>query len=47
MLQQLGFGIAVTGSGSAVPAASLDNQGLSQIVETSDEWIQQRTGIPS
>ena len=45
MLQQLGFGIAVTGSGSAVPAASLDNQGLSQMVETSDEWITTRTGI--
>lgn len=45
MLQQLGFGIAAIGSGSAVPAASLDNEGLSQIVDTSDEWIASRTGI--
>lgn len=45
MDQQQGTGIAVTGSGSAVPAASLDNFGLSKIVETSDEWIATRTGI--
>jgi len=40
-------GMAVTGSGSASPAASLDNHGLSQIVDTSDEWIATRTGIRS
>lgn len=45
MVQQLGLGIAITGSGSAAPSISLDNQGLSQIVETSDEWISSRTGI--
>lgn len=45
MQDQLGIGIAITGSGSAVPAASLDNHGMSQIVETSDEWISSRTGI--
>ena len=45
MLQQSGFGIAVTGSGSCTPQVSLDNNGLSQIVETSDEWIGARTGI--
>lgn len=45
MLQQSGFGIAVTGSGSCTPQVSLDNNGLSQIVETSDEWIAARTGI--
>lgn len=39
------FGIAMTGSGSAVPAVSLDNEGLSRIVDTSDEWITSRTGI--
>jgi len=44
-LQQSGFGIAVTGSGSCTPQVSLDNNGLSQIVETSDEWIAARTGI--
>ena len=43
MLQNLG--VAITGSGSAVPATSLDNQTLSQVVETSDEWITSRTGI--
>ena len=44
-MQQSGFGIAVTGSGSCTPQVSLDNNGLSQIVETSDEWIAARTGI--
>jgi 3-oxoacyl-[acyl-carrier-protein] synthase-3 len=44
-LNQLGLGVALTGSGSATPAASLDNHRLSQIVETSDEWISARTGI--
>ncbi|NJO43636.1 MAG: beta-ketoacyl-ACP synthase 3 [Cyanobacteria bacterium CRU_2_1] len=45
MLQQLGIGIAITGTGSAVPSAVLDNHGMSHIVETSDEWISTRTGI--
>ena len=44
-MQQSGFGIAVTGSGSCTPQVSLDNNGLSQIVDTSDEWISARTGI--
>ncbi|AFY33666.1 beta-ketoacyl-ACP synthase III [Calothrix sp. PCC 7507] len=39
------LGIAITGSGSALPATSLDNQTLSRLVETSDEWITTRTGI--
>ncbi|WP_460206363.1 beta-ketoacyl-ACP synthase 3 [Scytonema sp. NUACC21] len=39
------LGIAITGSGSAVPASFLDNQALSELVETSDEWITTRTGI--
>ncbi|MEL7241645.1 MAG: 3-oxoacyl-ACP synthase, partial [Cyanobacteria bacterium J06573_2] len=39
------LGIAITGSGSAVPGTFLDNQGLSELVETSDEWITTRTGI--
>ena len=38
-------GIAITGSGSAVPATGLHNQELTQLVETSDEWIASRTGI--
>lgn len=45
MLHGLGAGVAIVGCGSATPAVSLDNQGLSQIVETSDEWIASRTGI--
>ncbi|MEH2204541.1 MAG: beta-ketoacyl-ACP synthase 3 [Nostoc sp.] len=42
-MQNLGVGI--TGSGSAVPATSLHNETLSELVETSDEWIATRTGI--
>ena len=38
-------GIAITGVGSATPTTSFDNAGLSQMVETSDEWIASRTGI--
>lgn len=38
-------GIAITGCGSATPSVLLDNYGLSQRVETSDEWITSRTGI--
>ena len=44
-MNQLGVGIAITGSGSAKPKLSLDNHQLSQMVETSDEWIVSRTGI--
>ena len=44
---QGGMGLAVTGTGAAAPPTSLDNQGLSQVVETSDEWISSRTGIRS
>ncbi len=39
------FGIALTGSGSALPDVVLDNVALEQLVETSDEWIATRTGI--
>ncbi|MGV2828518.1 beta-ketoacyl-ACP synthase III [Myxosarcina sp. GI1(2024)] len=38
-------GIAITGCGSATPKAILDNDHLSQIVETSDDWISSRTGM--
>lgn len=44
-MNQLGAGIAITGSGSAKPETALDNYQLSQMVETSDQWIQTRTGI--
>jgi 3-oxoacyl-[acyl-carrier-protein] synthase III len=45
VLNQLGAGIAITGSGSATPEVALDNNQLSLMVETSDEWITTRTGI--
>jgi 3-oxoacyl-[acyl-carrier-protein] synthase III len=45
MQQQLGMGVAVTGCGSAAPEAALDNEGISRIVDTSDDWISSRTGI--
>jgi 3-oxoacyl-[acyl-carrier-protein] synthase III len=45
MQQQFGAGVAITGSGSAIPSQVLSNEALSQIVETSDEWIAERTGI--
>lgn len=41
----LGAGIVITGCGSATPSRSLSNEDLSRIVDTSDEWIQSRTGI--
>lgn len=44
-MNQLGAGIAITGSGSATPDVALDNNQLERIVETSDEWITTRTGI--
>ncbi|MGG6265329.1 beta-ketoacyl-ACP synthase III [Leptolyngbya sp. AN03gr2] len=40
-----GIGIAVTGCGSAAPKTVIDNDQLSEIMETSDEWIASRTGI--
>lgn len=42
---KLGAGIAITGIGSAAPKAILSNDHLSQMVETSDEWISTRTGM--
>ncbi|HIK33444.1 MAG TPA: ketoacyl-ACP synthase III [Oscillatoriales cyanobacterium M59_W2019_021] len=39
------IGIAIAGCGAAVPSTSLNNHQLSQLVETSDEWISSRTGI--
>lgn len=44
-LNQPGAGIAITGTGSAIPVTALDNEGLSRVVDTSDEWIATRTGI--
>ena len=44
-MKGLGAGIAITGSGSATPQQILTNDHLSQMVDTSDEWIRTRTGI--
>jgi 3-oxoacyl-[acyl-carrier-protein] synthase-3 len=37
--------MALVGCGSAVPAASITNQQLSERVDTNDDWIRTRTGI--
>jgi len=37
--------MALVGSGSAVPAASVSNEALSARVDTNDDWIRSRTGI--
>ena len=41
----MGAGIAITGCGSAAPGTVLTNEHLAQMVETSDEWINTRTGM--
>lgn len=38
-------GVRIAGTGSAVPPAELTNADLEKILNTSDEWILQRTGI--
>ncbi len=35
----------VEGIGSAIPSRVVDNEEMTRYIETSDEWIQQRTGI--
>ncbi len=40
-----GVRIGITGLGVHVPARVVTNDDLAQYVETSDEWIQERTGI--
>ena len=39
------IGITFKGCGSYLPAQILSNEKISQIVDTSDEWIKTRTGI--
>jgi 3-oxoacyl-[acyl-carrier-protein] synthase-3 len=39
------FGVEILGSGSALPQRRLTNADLEKMMETSDEWIVQRTGI--
>ena len=38
-------GAKIAGVGMAVPTQYLTNDDLSELVDTNDEWIQQRTGI--
>ncbi len=44
-LRQMRSGIRVLGTGSHVPEGVLSNFDMEKIVDTSDEWIVQRTGI--
>ena len=39
--------IKIIGTGSALPKKQVTNQDLEKLVETSDEWIRERTGIGS
>ncbi|MEY2831936.1 MAG: hypothetical protein RLZZ574_1194, partial [Cyanobacteriota bacterium] len=41
----MGVGMAITGCGSASPESILTNNHLAQMVDTSDEWINTRTGM--
>ena len=45
MRSRAAAGVRLAGSGSSAPAHVLTNADLSQLVETNDEWIAQRTGI--
>jgi 3-oxoacyl-[acyl-carrier-protein] synthase-3 len=44
-INQSAIGVAFVGCGSAAPVTVVQNDALSQIVDTSDEWISSRTGI--
>jgi 3-oxoacyl-[acyl-carrier-protein] synthase III len=39
------FSVAITGTGMAVPPRVVTNHDLAKLMDTSDEWIRQRTGI--
>lgn len=42
-----GIGVEIVGSGMALPSRRVTNDDLAKFVDTSDEWIVQRTGIRS
>lgn len=44
-LATLGVGLEIAGTGCAVPQRVVTNSDLESLMETSDEWIRQRTGI--
>lgn len=46
-LGRMGAGMALVGSGSALPLVSISNEQLSRRVDTNDAWIRSRTGISS
>jgi 3-oxoacyl-[acyl-carrier-protein] synthase-3 len=37
----------ITGTGSALPVRRVDNEEMARLVDTSDDWIRERTGIRS
>lgn len=41
------FGVRIAGAGSSIPRTRLTNKDLEKVMETSDDWITQRTGIKS
>ena len=41
------FSSKILGTGSYLPEKSVSNLDLEKLVETSDEWIRERTGIES
>ena len=43
--QDLFGNIGILGTGSALPEMVLSNDDLAEIMDTSDEWIETRTGI--
>jgi 3-oxoacyl-[acyl-carrier-protein] synthase III len=42
---QEGLNVSITGLGCKVPDRVITNEDLKQYVDTSDEWILERTGI--
>jgi 3-oxoacyl-[acyl-carrier-protein] synthase-3 len=44
-IQQQRRGVVIAGTGMALPGKSLTNHDLEKVMDTSDEWIIQRTGI--
>ena len=35
----------ICGTGSCVPSFAMDNNDIAKLVDTSDEWIRERTGV--
>ena len=45
MTARIGTGMKIVGTGHALPGKPVDNHALARVMDTSDEWIHQRTGI--